>query len=328
MFSITRLPKNKFRLDFRLFGYRFRKVFGSEAEAIEFKSLVESKFKAEIHTVADAIEKYLEQISSRKKRKSRDVDKNALNGLKTIVGGGRYIHEVKPYDLELYRTSELKRELKASTVNRKFNTIKHFFKICETWEYIQNSPARNISSFGEIKTQRNVWDKNHVDQLLSNIHNKRDKLIVEILSITGARLSSVLSLTWTDVDFKNRKIWFVTRKGPKSIERKYFFPLTDALMQIFQQTYQHNKPSDFVFLTKNRKKVNAEHFSRKISKLLKKHFPEHNLTLHGLRHSFATSLSRKGVPLKDIMSLLGHSSVKVTEGYIGTNEEDLFKIVS
>ncbi len=327
MSTIAKIGEGKFKLDFRLFGQRFRKVFSSYEEANQFKHHLESRYRLTTSTIQAASDKYLEHISSRKKAKSEDVDRNVLSAFIALVGGDKYVHEVKPQQIEEYRSNELKRGVKPSTVNRKLNSLKHFFRTCEVWEFIEYSPTRNIRALGSTTTQRKTWDAHQVDTITAKL-SKRDQAIFKILAITGARLSSALSLTWGDLEFTNRKIWFTTRKGPKSIERKYYFPLTDALLQIFQQVYQQSNPSDYVFLSKNSKKVNAEHYSRKISKLLKKHFPDHNLTLHGLRHSFATNLSRKGVPIKDIMSLLGHSSVKVTEGYIGTREEDLFKIVS
>jgi len=148
MSSISELGNKKFRLDFRLFGHRFRKVFSTEHEAIEFKLLLDERLTAKQVLLLDAVNFYLEQISSRKKLKSRHVDKNALYALIAQIGEGKVIREIKPHHLEEYRTSELRRGVKQSTVNRKFNTVKHFFKICETWEYIDKSPARNISSLG------------------------------------------------------------------------------------------------------------------------------------------------------------------------------------
>jgi site-specific recombinase XerD len=328
MSMVKPLATGKFRLDFTLFGARFRKIFLNEGEAISFQAKLKTSGITKQKLFTEAIEMYLANISSRKKKKSQDVDKYSLKLLLALIGEENILLiAINPVHIEKYRSHQINRGLKASTINRQMATIKHFFKMCEIWEFIDKSPTRNISKLGEDKIQKHIWTKDEVDMVLNKLPLKEAQVFT-FLYITGARLSSACSLTWGDIDFKERLIWLTTRKGPKSLERKYYFPLSDTLLKLFQEVYTNTNPSDFVFLNENKQQVDAGLYSKRLQRLLKKNFKNHNnLSLHGLRHSLATSLSRKGVPLNDIKTLLGHSSSKVTEGYITANRDDLFKHV-
>ena len=145
--------------------------------------------------------------------------------------------------------------------------------------------------------------------LKSSKPNAREILaLFRILLYTGMRIGELKSLTWEDVDLEER-IVKVTNKGnwtTKSKKNRYV-PFPEFLVDEFRylkDTLKREKPyvyyKDYLtkFLRKASQKLGIEEF-----------------TAHTLRHTYASWLAMKGVPLQAISKLLGHSNISTTEIY-------------
>lgn len=329
MGSIRRL-RDSFQVDFYLGEYRFRKNLSSEVEARHLLKIVEAKILGKEAVLSDAVALYIKSVSAQKSDKSKNIDVYILKRLESYMltrgeEESSFVSAVKPHHVERLRTWLVDDGLAASSINRYFNTLKHFFRKCEEWGFIQKSPARFIRALSTNPVVRRPWTCDEV-QVVRKSLSEKDLAVFDLLMLTGARLSQILSLKVSDVDVENKVVHLKSKKGPRSQEKIYQVPITQVVVNIFVKIINSKKPNDYIFVSDNGSPINPMLYSKNFKRLLKrKKLIANHLTLHGLRHTFASKLSKAGVPINDIKLLLGHSTTKITETYIHSSVEDLRK---
>ena len=140
---------------------------------------------------------------------------------------------------------------------------------------------------------------------------------------TGMRKSELLHLKWSDIDFDQRTItvqskddWHTKNYKPRMLQ------LTPALHKVLRENRklqsELNVQSEYVFT------YQGERIKRGIDDSLKtarKKAGLENVTLHTLRHTFASQLVMAGVPLRDVQELMGHQSFVTTVQYAHLSEQ-------
>ena len=163
-------------------------------------------------------------------------------------------------------------------------------------------------------------------------HQKRHwfKSMINTYYYCGFRAKEGVNLTWNDVNLKSGYIRVLNKDGLNTktgIDRS--IPIRKELKPILKKWHEFlGKPKDgYVFPSAtglNRfQKMNPGAVSRSFKKFVRKAKLSESITLHGLRHSCGTELLRKGVPINQVRSFLGHSSVEVTQIYEHLDETDL-----
>jgi site-specific recombinase XerD len=127
----------------------------------------------------------------------------------------------------------------------------------------------------------------------------------------GLRISEAINLEIKDIDSQRMQIRIVQAKGNKD---RYTL-LGNKALEILRKYVAEFKPKVWLFEGRD-----GEQYSRRtITEILKKSVEKTNIkkriTVHTLRHSFATHLLEAGTDIRYIQSLLGHSSGKTTEIY-------------
>lgn len=144
----------------------------------------------------------------------------------------------------------------------------------------------------------------------------RNKAMLEMLYATGLRISELLNLELTDIDFENCIIRCFG-KGKK--ER--IVPIGEYVIFYVQKYLEKrslllkNKLSNYLFVSNRGDKLNRTTFFRLIKSELKKKNINTDISPHGLRHSFATHMLNHGADLRSVQELLGHSDISTTRIY-------------
>ena len=223
---------------------------------------------------------------------------------------------------------------KSATVKLVMVLMKQIFKSAVDNELLVRSPARNVKIAPEPKEERRVLTREEQKKLTEYITLKQSKYKDEYLLIleTGLRIGEVMGLKWSDIDFKERKIYvrrqMVYLHGKKTFEEhlpkseagKRMIPMTNRAYQILKS--RKVTRIDYVFFEPNRKRLTMNICLTSICKAI----GIDKVTVHGLRHTFATRCIEAGMKPKTLQKILGHGDITLTMNlYVHTTESTLFE---
>jgi integrase/recombinase XerC len=240
--------------------------------------------------------------------------------------------DIKQITPSMVRTwlAELKGdEMTAKSINRKISTLKSFFKFQLRQGLVATSPMTTITSPKISKRLPSFVEEKHLDTLFNYVEFTDDwegstkKIVMQLLYNTGIRLSELISLKESQIDYSYKQIK-VLGKGNK--ER--IIPVNAELLNSLKQ-YADSKPEgsvENIFVSKKGKQLQPRYvygFVREnlgLVTTVKKKSP------HVLRHSFATHLMNNGAELNAVKELLGHSSLAATQIYTHNTIEKLKEV--
>lgn len=232
------------------------------------------------------------------------------------------INQITNEDVILYNNSYiLKNNLSSSYQNQIVNAIKLFFKTVED----KTIEIEKIHRPKREKTLPNVLSKEEIKLIVNAHHNIKHKSILSLVYSCGLRRSELINLKLTDIDSKRNIIIIKQGKGKKD----RIVPLSNKILGMLRIYYLEYKPMFWLFEGQNKKEQYSEQSLQSILKqALKKTNITKPVTLHWLRHSYATHLLESGTDLRYIQELLGHNSSKTTEIYTHVSTKSIQQIRS
>ena len=232
--------------------------------------------------------------------------------------------EVSLRYLEAYLAHLDGRGLKASSINRKAQTLKSFFRfLCDHGMLAQNIAARLVPPRIPRREPRFLSESEYKELLRACSHSPRDAALIELLLQTGMRLSEVAGLTWADVELpakvtpepNNVGYARITRKGGKVV----LVPLNYKACRVLKtwKASKHKRAAgcDALFVSKYGLSLSA----RAIQDTVAKHLAAAKISgasVHSLRHTMATHHVAQGTDLKTIQETLGHADLATTALYV------------
>lgn len=175
------------------------------------------------------------------------------------------------------------------------------------------------------KVLPNVLSKEEI-KLIWNAHsNIKHKMMLSLIYSCGLRRSELLNLKPADIDSKRGIV--IIRQGKGKKDR--IAPLSPKILEMLREYYVLCKPKTWLFEGQNIGEQYSEYSLQSVLKqALQKVGNTKPVTLHWLRHSYATHLLENGTDLRYIQELLGHSSSKTTEIYTHVSTKSLQQIKS
>jgi len=169
-----------------------------------------------------------------------------------------------------------------------------------------------------------VLSKPEVQKILNHTLNLKHRAILSTIYSAGLRISEAINLQIVDIDSPNQRIWVRGGKGKK--DRSTL--LSNYLLTLLRNYYKKHRPKKYLFEGPKA----AQYSTSSIQKIFKRAKFKAGIikpvTVHTLRHSFATHLLEDGISLRHIQLLLGHSSSKTTEIYTHVSQGALTNIIS
>ena len=219
--------------------------------------------------------------------------------------------------------------LKSSSINRKISSIKHFYLFLLKKKIIKNSPVDEIAIPKQEKYLPTSMSEDEVECLLGSPKSsikieRRDKAMIEILYATGMRISELVNLKLTDIDF-NRSVLKVFGKGSKERLVPYGEKAAEAL-RIYLEDRKKLDSKD-VFLSNRGTRITRGAFWQRIKIYIKRENLKSSISPHTLRHAFATHLLNRGADLRSVQILLGHSDLSTTQIYTHIAKKRLGEIL-
>ncbi len=213
-----------------------------------------------------------------------------------------------------------KRKVSVSTQNQAINAIKFYYEKVKGGErktYYIERPRKG-------KQLPKILSEQQVISILRHTHNLKHKTIIAMLYSSGLRVGELLNLRIPDVSFEKNIIFVRGGKGKKD----RITILSEKLKIVLKKYLAIYKPNYWLFEGPNRKRYSRSSVNQFIKKSCKAAGIRQNVSSHTFRHSFATHLLEKGVDLRYIQTLLGHSSSKTTEIYTYVSKKSLANIKS
>jgi len=221
---------------------------------------------------------------------------------------GKDIVNLTKVDIEAYVLRCIKTQhVSESRQNLMINAIKFYYEKVlgkdKTYYEIQR-PKKS-------KTLPNVLCTTEIKRLLAAPKNIKHKAILTVLYSAGLRLNDIIQLRVEDIHSDEGYIFVQGGKGKKDRNTV----LSTSLLPLLRAYYKKYKPSYWLFEGQD----GGQYSPSSVQKILRRAITDSKIspwaTPHTLRHSFATHLLQKGVNLRIIQAMLGHSSAKTTQIY-------------
>lgn len=209
----------------------------------------------------------------------------------------------------------------ASYQNQIVNAVKLFFRTIGS----KKLDVELIHRPKRPKLLPNVLSKEEVKAILNAHNNIKHRVMLSLIYSCGLRCGELLKLKPEHID-SNRNL-LIIKQGKGRKDR--VVPLGTKIIDMLRGYYKICKPALYLFEGQKKGEAYDIRSLQKVLKLsLEKAGINKPVTLHWLRHSYATHLLENGTDLRYIQEILGHSSSKTTEIYTHVSTKSLQKIVS
>jgi integrase/recombinase XerD len=199
------------------------------------------------------------------------------------------------------------KKVSSSTQNIVINSIKFYY------EQVLGESQKLYALERPMKENKlpKVLSKNEVSSVLTACENNKHKTMLYLIYAAGLRRSELINLRITDIDMDRKVIYIRMAKGNKD----RITLLSEKIQIVLHDYIAKYKPSEWLFEGATRQRYSESSLQKVFKHALLKSGIKKYVTLHSLRHSFATHLLESGTDIRYIQALLGHSSCKTTEIY-------------
>ncbi len=208
-----------------------------------------------------------------------------------------------------------------SYVNQAFSSLKFLFENI----FLKGEIINTIPRPKKEKKLPNVLSEKEVLSIFKETSNLKHRTLLILIYSAGLRVGEVVRLKLSDIDSSRMMIHINQGKGRKD----RYTMLSEECLKVLRQYAKEYQPEEWLFPGG---KENYHLSERSVQRVFKKSCVKakikKNVSVHSLRHSFATHLLENGTDLRFIQELLGHSSPKTTEIYTHVSRTKLNRIKS
>ncbi|WP_212692802.1 site-specific tyrosine recombinase/integron integrase [Vallitalea guaymasensis] len=231
------------------------------------------------------------------------------------------IIEITETDVKMYLSYLMEKECSHSYVNQTISSIKflneHVLHKLKLTVYVER-PKKE-------RKLPNVLSKKEVKSILASLQNNKHKTLLALIYSSGLRVGEVVKLKINDIDSQRMLIKIEQGKGNKD----RYVMLSESILLQLRKYYKEYRPNKWLFEGADKDKHITERTVQRIFKnACEKGCVMKKVSVHSLRHSFATHLLESGTDIRYIQELLGHSSSKTTEIYTHVTNKNIMSIKS
>ena len=262
--------------------------------------------------------------------KLRNYSPKTIKAYKSCVRAFvRYFSPRHPRDLTnedlrsyfLYLLEERKHA--AGTVNQVYNAIKFLYVDLYDRPFVIDKLPRPQKD----RKLPDVLDFSEVKRIFSQVQNTKHRVMLMMAYASGLRVSELVQLRIEDLDIQRGLIHIRGAKGKKD-RFTILAPMMIPVLHRYAQEYRLGKsgwlfPSGF-----STKHLATRSIQAVFERAVEAAHIEKPVSMHSLRHSFATHLLESGTDLRYIQELLGHQSLRTTEIYTHVSKRQIGKIRS
>lgn len=229
--------------------------------------------------------------------------------------------EIQGEDVKFFLANmERDKNYSSSSINLAISAIKFFYKNVLLKDIVKEKTRPRHD-----KQLPMVLDKGEIDKILSKELNAKHRLLLMLVYSSGLRVSEVVNLKREHIDLERMLIHIRLGKGRKD----RFTILSTRVAGFMEKYYELCDIKTWLFPGQQPGRHlsirSAQHI---FDKAIKRAEINKNISIHSLRHTFATHLLESGTDIRYIQELLGHSNVRTTERYTHVARRNVLKIQS
>lgn len=282
-------------------------------------------------TITTAVREYKKMLecedlaSSTKEKYSFTVD-HLISFMKNTNKKVKYINALRHQTLTDYTDYLYSKNYTTQTIRVQLYAIKKFIRFLIDMGYIEDKNIAISKTFINhiISTKKTVARKRtsitdeDFEIIAGDIHDDIKKLILSIHYRYGFRISEILKLKWSDVNFESNKVYIQNLKGNNS----------EAIViesEIMNKIANLDKKNEWIFASysKNDKHIHRSTISNNFKTVRESNHLSKNICLHSLRYSFTTNNVINNTPDSYIVKHTGHKSLDVLNSYVVLNTENI-----
>lgn len=277
------------------------------------------------------IDKFLEYLKSVKKHSDNTIIsyQDDLKELASVLNNN--IIDINEEDIKKYLNYLYDKSYNKNTISRKLSGVRSFYNYLYNHDIIKINYFTDVHNPKKIRSLPHYLKTSEIDKVLDNtnevtLYGERNKLIVELLYVTGLRVSELVNIKLKDIDKYNKSIK-ILGKGSKERIVYYEDNCSELLNKYLNNTRRELDKSNSEYLLLNK-------FGNKLSTRMIRNILN-NLTIgtsieqiypHMIRHTFATTMLNNGADLMTVKELLGHESINTTSIYTHVTNEQIRKV--
>lgn len=277
------------------------------------------------------IDKFLEYLKSVKKHSDNTIIsyQDDLKELASVLNNN--IIDINEEDIKKYLNYLYDKSYNKNTISRKLSGVRSFYNYLYNHDIIKTNYFTDVHNPKKIRSLPHYLKTSEIDKVLDNtnevtLYGERNKLIVELLYVTGLRVSELVNIKLKDIDKYNKSIKIL---GKGSKERIVYYEdncskLLDKYLNNTRKELDKNS-SEYLLLNKFGNKLSTRMIRNILNDLtigtsIEQIYP------HMIRHTFATTMLNNGADLMTVKELLGHESINTTSIYTHVTNEQIRKV--
>lgn len=303
------------RLASELTAETMGKVLSALAEVLDGFEMRETAFEEDAGD--DLLECYLAALKVQG-RSQKSIDRYRFvieRMMKTVKVPTR---RITVYHLRQYLAGEKERGVADTTLEGTRQVFSGYFNWLQRESLIDKNPVANLGTIKCAKRQKKIYTEVEIEKLRMNCKTLRDRAIIAFLGSTGCRISEATNLNRDSVDL-NRLECVVRGKGNKE-RTVYLDSVTGMLISEYLESRKDDCEALFVGLRGERLQPNGVRYM--MTELAKRAGVDH-VHPHKFRRTLATNLTRHGMPIQEVASVLGHEKLDTTMRYVVLDSEDI-----
>ena len=229
--------------------------------------------------------------------------------------------EIRPEDVtEFIANMEKSKEYSVSSMNLAISSIKFFFRhILKNDDICEHHRPRSDERLPM------VLSKEEVVKILSLEKNPKHRLLLMLIYSSGLRVSEVVALKKEHIDLSRKVIYVRLGKGRK--DRSTL--LSEKAASFIEEYYNFFDIDKWIFPGQpSTHHLTIRSAQNIFDKAVRRAGIVKKITIHGLRHTFATHLLESGTDIRYIQTLLGHANLRTTERYTHVAKRNVLSIKS
>ena len=255
-----------------------------------------------------------------------------LRAFKEFYGNLEGCHSWKSVDSDIIRDwmeSMMDKGNNATSINRRLSALRSFYRFALARKLVDKDPVHGVTGPKKGRPLPQFLKENEMDRLLDaeswteSFEDVRDRTVIMTFYETGIRLSELIGLDDSMVDFSNRQLKVTGKRNKQRV-----IPFGEELLAMLRDYMKcRNREvilqSDALFVTAKGQRMTSSQVREAVRKNLSKVCTLKKRTPHVLRHTFATAMLNNKAGIESVKKLLGHESLSTTEIYTHTTFEQL-----